>query len=144
MPQKGDRKIFDGAEKICRTCHEIKTIDKFPIRADGKATRPHCKKCLYARANGSPAGYEARRRYILKTKYNLTIEEFHAIQQEQDFKCAICNGKPKANGVLYVDHCHDTQTVRGLLCNTCNAGLGQFSDSIELLKSAISYLLRTR
>jgi len=41
---------------------------------------------------------------------------------------------------LKIDHDHRTGQVRGLLCHTCNAGLGMFKDNIELLHRAIMYL----
>ena len=39
-----------------------------------------------------------------------------------------------------MDHCHKTKKIRGLLCHTCNSGLGMFKDNIEYLKNAIKYL----
>ena len=41
---------------------------------------------------------------------------------------------------LSVDHNHVTSKVRGLLCNNCNRGIGNFKDKKELLLKAISYL----
>ena len=35
---------------------------------------------------------------------------------------------------MSVDHCHSGGHVRGLLCNSCNIGLGMFKDNIESLK----------
>ena len=59
----------------------------------------------------------------------------------QDYKCAICG--TDANELtreLGVDHNHETDEVRGLLCNHCNIGLGNFRDDVELMNKAIEYL----
>lgn len=64
--------------------------------------------------------------------------------------CAICRREPpvivrKKRGVckkLYVDHCHASGVIRGLLCHNCNFGLGYFKDDPERLFSAIEYLRR--
>ena len=47
------------------------------------------------------------------------------------------NGKRIA---LVVDHCHDTNRVRGLLCTNCNVAIGHMKDDVERLRAAISYL----
>jgi hypothetical protein len=78
--------------------------------------------CVYARANASKAGYRARVKYWFGKK------------------CAICGGPPKHGSRLHTDHCHATGVVRGLLCITCNAGLGQFRDSPDLVMAALDYL----
>lgn len=57
---------------------------------------------------------------------------------EQKGLCGIC--KKGIDESSHVDHCHSTGKVRGLLCRPCNSGLGLFSDSTRLLKSAITYL----
>jgi hypothetical protein len=51
--------------------------------------------------------------------------------------CAICELRPS---VLYVDHCHTTGRVRGLLCANCNFGLGDFGDSSARCTRAGEYL----
>lgn len=62
---------------------------------------------------------------------NLEILEFLSTT------CAICGDE----GVkLVVDHCHDTNKVRGLLCYRCNTLLGQARDDISILLSAVIYL----
>jgi hypothetical protein len=66
-------------------------------------------------------------------KYGVDIFE---IAKKQKNRCAIC-GEEKT---LCVDHCHKKNVIRGLLCRTCNAGLGDFYDSVKNLKNAIKYL----
>lgn len=64
--------------------------------------------------------------------------------EKQEGKCKICSSSDshrtgtKYN--LFVDHCHATGKVRGLLCHHCNAGLGHLKDSKEILERAIRYL----
>ncbi len=69
----------------------------------------------------------------------LTEEQYKAMAERQGGVCAICSGKPKS-GRLAVDHIHGTTTVRGLLCNLCNSGLGLFKDDPNRLAAAIEYL----
>ena len=81
--------------------------------------------------------------------FRLTVEEYKAMVKEQGGVCAICknpeaqvNKKTGKARWLGVDHCHDSQEVRGLLCVNCNRGLGYFGDDIKRLKSAVAYLER--
>ena len=56
---------------------------------------------------------------------------------EQQGKCYICGKRV----VLVVDHDHRGNcNFRGLLCRTCNAGLGMLDDSIDNLLKAVEYL----
>lgn len=73
-----------------------------------------------------------------KNKYGLTTQEYNNLNEQQEYKCAIC--EKKISKGLYVDHCHDTGVVRGLLCHSCNIGLGHFKDRPELLRNAIKYI----
>jgi hypothetical protein len=77
-------------------------------------------------------------------KYGLTPEDYNLLLERQEGKCKICGAQDshrtgtKYN--LFVDHCHTTGKVRGLLCHHCNAGLGHFKDSVEFLEHAKEYL----
>lgn len=85
----------------------------------------------------------AQWRYDLRTKYNMTPEDFYNLLRKQGGVCAICltaSTKHKKAKVLAVDHCHATEKVRGLLCDKCNNGIARFDDSVELLQRAIRYL----
>ena len=52
--------------------------------------------------------------------------------------CALCKKVP--DDTLHLDHDHKTGAVRGLLCNSCNRGLGYFKDDPLLIAAASLYL----
>lgn len=79
---------------------------------------------------------EKARRYFRQWRYGLSPDQFDKMLIEQGGVCAIC---AKAAD-LYVDHCHTSGKVRGLLCRTCNAGIGQFYEDIAVMHSAINYI----
>lgn len=76
-------------------------------------------------------------------RMNLTVEDYLVIAELQGNKCAICRCPPKAER-LALDHDHDTDKFRGLLCDDCNFALGLFKDDIERIKNAVKYLERSR
>lgn len=81
------------------------------------------------------------------TQRKLSMEDYLRMKEEQQNLCAICN-KPETRRSrtpgditrLSIDHSHETNKVRGLLCHACNIGIGKFKESIETLESAILYL----
>lgn len=75
----------------------------------------------------------------LKRSFGIDIDEYMALLESQNGKCAICGGEDEWFN-LAVDHCHDKKHVRGLLCSQCNRGLGLFRDSPDLLRKAAEYL----
>lgn len=81
----------------------------------------------------------------LKYKYGIDRWAYAKILTDQNGACAIC--KIPFDLMLRnpdVDHDHATGKVRGLLCNACNLGLGQFEDELFLLESAANYLRGSR
>lgn len=86
--------------------------------------------------------YLSRRRTDhLRYKYNITDEEYESIWEEQEGKCAVCGTPEKdLDRKLFIDHCHNTGAIRGLLCGKCNSGLGFFNDSVSLITKAAKYL----
>lgn len=75
---------------------------------------------------------EMQRNHSLMKKYNLTLDDFNALWIVFHGKCGICgiemklpeNRQGQQLDVVAVDHNHKTGKVRGLLCNSCNKGLG--------------------
>lgn len=70
-------------------------------------------------------------------RYGLVLEDYDRMLEAQGGRCAICG---LSNRVLGIDHCHKTNKVRAILCINCNAALGGFMDSPQLLRSAADYL----
>lgn len=81
------------------------------------------------------------RRSRLKREYGLTIEDFNRRAAIQNNRCACCNQECKQ---LLVDHDHQTGAIRGLLCPSCNVGIGLLGDDVNGLQRAISYLQGTQ
>ena len=66
----------------------------------------------------------ADRKYRLKSKFGMTLEQYDAMFKRQGGRCAICR-KPPRRIALAVDHDHKKRgrpidAVRGLLCPYCN------------------------
>ena len=83
----------------------------------------------------------------LRDSFGISLERYQEMLEEQDHKCAICGtsdagtrkGKPK---MLAVDHCHDSGKIRGLLCESCNQGIGKLKDDPTILRKAADYIER--
>ncbi len=134
-----DHQYKDG--RTCTTCSEFKPASEYKLEKRKEAKggiqmRSKCKDCEKERFHKSS----------IKRLYNLSIEDYEEILSKQDYKCAICESKISNSRTsrLFVDHCHNTKIVRGLLCSACNHGLGLFKDSPKLLSKAMSYLTSNR
>ena len=121
--------------KKCRVCSIEKKEQDFPQNLsykDGKATV--CKLCsakeAHRRRTETPHIYKAAK---FKTSPEV-LKQMLLIKH-----CEICGGTTHRKH-LAIDHNHKTGIIRGMLCDSCNQGLGKFKDSVYLLQSAINYL----
>jgi hypothetical protein len=78
----------------------------------------------------------------LKVNFGLTLPELRKMWDKQGRVCAICKQGCEVFQMLSVDHCHTTGVIRGLLCAKCNPMLGMAEDNINILMSAIDYLIK--
>lgn len=88
-----------------------------------------------------------RRNYLIKKNGGiksqrrfLELSPYEYILKKQGGVCAICKCVDKSGRSLAIDHNHNTNAVRGLLCGSCNRGLGLFKDDVKILSEAIKYL----
>jgi len=85
------------------------------------------------------------RKINLKKFYNLSIEDYNKMVEQQNNKCALC-GNEETNTFkgkivnLSVDHNQKTGKVRELLCKNCNVSLGNLKEDISLFYKCIKYL----
>jgi hypothetical protein len=132
---------------ICKRCNLDKEDSNFKqVNYNSRGYKPICFACS-KKPGGRPKSQNpftperkkehARIRWI-RHKYNLSVEEYNRLYESQNKQCGIC--KVNSGTVLHIDHDHETNTIRGLLCASCNKGLGMFKDNITSLENAIEYL----
>lgn len=165
-----DRTSIKGYRLRCKICfHDISKTNYFNNRSreiDRVATwkkenRERINAQIKEDAKNNPEKYKKwrsdfynRHRDEISLKRSLKERkmqrgDYEKMALEQNNKCAICkqeeyrmsrNGKQRTR--LCIDHDHDTNMVRELLCHDCNSALGKFKDSPELLLEAADYLIK--
>ena len=144
--------------KKCRKCQIEKSLEDFYRTKDNQTGRKAvCKTCEkianyswreknrerlrkynqeYVRLNP-----ERRKRTLQdawkRRVYNLEPEDYTLLDLNSG-TCWICGGiGPKG---LYVDHDHQTNIIRGLLCMQCNMAIGLLQENEGRFLAAVEYL----
>lgn len=155
--------LFREGKQRCSMCDEVKPLDDFYKCTRSKTGRKgQCIDCYNERGAEHRSAPEVRdaiakrrsawteanpeearrrqRKYALKKKYGLSLEGYEQMLARQRGCCAICHRPTEDPLSLFVDHCHASGKVRGLLCQACNSGIGMFEDDVDRLREAIRYL----
>lgn len=113
-------------ERRCSTCRVVKPVELFSKRAN--KIKSICSECESV----------ARRARTLAT-YGWTVEDFDLAFKSQGGMCAnpACD-RPATE----VDHCHDSNMAREILCDRCNPALGMLRDDPELIRGLAEYAER--
>ena len=123
------------ANKICLSCGLLKAVDEFSInqtRSDGtKVRRPRCRDC-FATDSGKTMSAKQRSEYLEK----------HGPRTGDLWQCPVCRKFSIAyvNVKIVVDHNQETGKPRGIICDSCNTGLGRFKNGDNHLETAQEYL----
>ncbi len=129
--------------KKCSKCKLEKPLSDFHNAKNGRLGKHHyCKNCMSAQRKQT-YNYSKSFNRRIRAKYNLSSEELISMHNSQNKKCKICGNiyeDISKHGGLYIDHCHTTGKVRGLLCAKCNQLLGACRDNVVILQSAVDYL----
>lgn len=150
--------------KECSTCSGEFPLTSFPkTRRNHKYVyRPQCRTCYTSyqklqydlnqeqrRAKGR--AYYARdkatvidrqRWYKRASQYGVTKEQFYGMWDAQQGLCKLCEKELTIS--CCVDHDHTNGNVRGLLCNSCNRGIGLLQEDPRLLEKAMNYIKKYR
>ena len=146
-----------NVKKRCFTCAQTLPVASFQFKKKSENLRQaHCRDCrtkldkaqrpsalarerAWALANPERAKAKHHRENLRK-HYALSPEDYTGMLSAQNGRCAICRSDSpgRKNGRNFdVDHCHSTKTVRGLLCHSCNLGIGHLKDDPSLLEAAL-------
>jgi len=115
--------------KTCTKCGLEKADTEFRKSKLGKnGLSASCKTCHASDA--------------MQRTYGITIGDYDRMFVKQSGVCKICGtDNPGTNkGRFAIDHNHETGKVRGLLCYSCNVGIGHLKDDPFILLSAFKYL----
>jgi C4-type Zn-finger protein len=144
-------------DKYCPSCGKWKKSSEFYKSSNSSdGLSGHCKECMKNRIAMDSMNGKHYRKYgrayynenkskelsrALVKNYGITREDKRAMLESQNYKCPICGQTLELDGrKTHLDHDHKTGKIRGVLCDKCNKGLGNFNDDIERMKSAIAYL----
>ncbi|HEY8547767.1 MAG TPA: endonuclease VII domain-containing protein [Acidimicrobiales bacterium] len=108
--------------KRCRICGEPKPLTEYYRR----------------RLNETPERKRKQRDAYCWRTFGISADELDAMLASQGGGCAICGVAPARAASLHLDH--DTGAVRGILCLSCNQGVGKFRDDPALLERAAAYV----
>jgi hypothetical protein len=143
--------------KKCRICNETDETKFSPSRTN------QCKSCVQQYRKDKRAGTwtpaqvkgdrsktdnhktpEATWKRHIKAKFGINENAYHDLVESQGNRCGICrtDSPSSKHGKWSIDHCHSTGKIRGLLCQSCNKGLGLFRDNVAFLQQAVQYLNR--
>lgn len=124
------------SSKNCTRCKEIKSLNCFGLSG-------------YIKKNGeaSPSSIcrDCQNELRVERKFGVNYNEYKKILKAQGGCCANPGCRSNVPGApgrtrFYIDHCHKTGKIRGLLCHSCNLALGHIQDKVEKLEGLINYL----
>jgi hypothetical protein len=151
-PRKNRTHHYTGFHSWCKACIVDDKNERYANMTDKEAF-----EC-----------YIIRKKWYYKKYYKITFEEYIKKVEQQNYLCAICklvehyethtlkgfknnvlarrekNGSHLDNCGLYVDHDHETDEVRDLLCNDCNRAYGFARENPQTIKGMLDYSKKWR
>lgn len=136
----------DGHHVYCKSCLKVyhdKYYDEHREEILGRERQRRASdsdgRRLYNQEYRTKFAKEISEQRRLK-RYGITADAWDSLFESQGKVCAICRTIDSGIRGWQTDHDHKTKLVRGILCSSCNNGLGRFKDNISSLLRAIEYL----
>lgn len=124
----------------CKICNGKNSTERY--RKDPAKTLAY-QSIWYREKMKDPEFRKRRASWKRVGRYGLTEVQFEEMLESQENSCLLCGilfDSGSRSSSLVVDHDHATGKMRGLICWSCNIGLGAFKDDIKILEKAIKYL----
>ena len=124
--------------KHCPKSGEEKATSEFVRNRSARdGIGAYCRPCHAAVVRGNvQKNHGSGRDFQLKRRYGVDSTSSGWLLLQQRGVCAVCRKEKPA----HLDHCHETQEVRGILCFNCNRALGYFDDDVSIMCRAAAYL----
>lgn len=137
-----------GVRPECKACTREYRRNWYRRNREREIARVHAWQQANAdRVNARSAEYRkkpgrarAMRDLYYRRTFGLSADDVDDLIARQQDRCAICGRRPQRLASLHLDHDHTNGKIRGVLCSTCNQGLGQFKEDPALLDAAAAYL----
>lgn len=131
-----DKLRHDGLHPDCKGCR--RTADQGRYGCHKVSINEKNRKRWRDRNYSDKYGYDYWKR--IKQQYGLSKEDWFVMYNATNGKCPICQREVK----LVLDHNHETNQIRGLLCRNCNGILGMMNDDVGSFERAAEYLKKTK
>ena len=143
---RANRQRYTDSPKGVATRRAYYAANRDRYIAKGRAYYQEHRDEILAWERENRASRSATHRERGLRQYGLTPEQYEAMLAAQGGVCAICGQPETARNrsgqlrALSVDHDHGTGRIRGLLCASCNRGIGYLGDDLATLAAAMKYL----
>lgn len=142
----------DGHRNECKSCNLADKRRRYqadPAKYIGMVARwqranPDRVRDTRRKRNAHPERKRKQRDAYYRRTFGISADDFDALLREQGGGCAICACVPERAASFHLDHDHLSGTIRGILCLSCNQGVGKFRDDAALLERAAEYVRRGR
>lgn len=131
--------MLEVTHRVCTRCQADTPIAQLvPGKKFHGGYMPFCKPCRALRVKELRNSDPNRRRHhiaaVIKSKllntYGMVTADYEQMVKDHGDCCALCRSSDKGRNARFrtwnIDHCHETDLIRGLLCHDCNIKLGHY------------------